>query len=92
MFRDEGLTHETSALKLFTVATTVSLEYYPLRSFVPYPIYHFVFSSQHRNESLSVSLSQAHKKKSLMRATSKLLKTSNKGTAGNLVLTTTLKT
>ena len=63
MFRDEGITHETSALKLFTVATTVSLEYYPLRSFVPYPIYHFVFSSQHRNESLSVSLSQAHKKK-----------------------------
>ena len=92
MFRDEWITHKTSALKLFTVATTVSLEYYPLRSFVPYPIYHFVFSSQHRNESLSVSLSQAHKKKSLMRATSKLLKTSNKGTAGNLVLTTTLKT
>ena len=28
-FRDEGLKHETSALKLFTVATTVSLEYYP---------------------------------------------------------------
>ena len=92
MFRDEGLTHETSALKLFTVATTVSLEYYPLRSFVPYPTYHFVFSSQHHNESLSVSLLQAHKKKSLMRATSKLLKISNKGTAGNLVLTTKLKT
>ena len=29
VFRDVGLTHETSALKLFTVATTVSLEYYP---------------------------------------------------------------
>ena len=28
-FRDEGLKHETSALKLFTVAITVSLEYYP---------------------------------------------------------------
>ena len=90
MFRDEGLTHETSALKLFTVATTVSLEYYPLRSFVPYPIYHFVFSSRNHNESLSVY--RKHVKKNLMRATSKLLKTSNKGTAGNLVLTTTLKT
>ena len=63
MFRDEGITHETSALKLFTVATTVSLEYYPLRSFVPYPTYYFVFSSHNHNESLSVSLSQAHKKK-----------------------------
>ena len=29
VFRDEGLTHETSALKIFAVATTVSLEYYP---------------------------------------------------------------
>ena len=90
MFRDEGLTHETSALKLFTVATTVSLEYYPLRSFVPYPIYHFVFISHNHNENLSVY--RKHVKKNLMRATSKLLKTSNKGTAGNLVLTTTLKT
>ena len=63
VFRDVGLTHETSALKLFTVATTVSLEYYPLRSFVPYPTYHFVFRSHNHNESFSVILSQAHKEK-----------------------------
>ena len=62
-FRDEGLKHETSALKLFTVATTVSLEYYPLHSFVPYLTYYFVFSSHNHNESLSVRLSQAHKKR-----------------------------
>ena len=39
-FRDEGLKHETSALKLFTVTTTVSLENYPLYSFVPDPTYY----------------------------------------------------
>ena len=58
MFRDE-----TSVLKLFTVATTVSLEYYPIYSFVPYLTYHFVFRSHDHNNRLSVSLSQAHKKK-----------------------------
>ena len=51
-FRDEGLTHET-----------VSLEYYPLHSFVPYLTYYFVFRSHNHNESLSVRLSQAHNKR-----------------------------
>ena len=55
VFRDVGLTHETSALKLFMVATTVSLEYYTLHSFVPYPTYHFVFRSHSHNENLSLA-------------------------------------
>ena len=44
-FRDEGLKHETSALKLFTVATTVSLEYYPFIHL--YLILHIILWSDH---------------------------------------------
>ena len=69
-FRDEGLKHETSALKLFTVTTTVSLENYPLYSFVPDPTYYLC--SAH---TIALKASQSiHrkpvKKKSLMRGLS----------------------
>ena len=90
MFRDEGITHETSALKLFTVATTVSLEYYPPPFICTLPYLIILCSAHTITMKASQLVYSKHIKKSLMRATSKLLKISNKGTAGNLVLTTKL--
>ena len=69
-FRDEGLKHETSALKLFAVNTTVSLENYPLYSFFPYPTYHLC-SAHTIAKKASQSIYLKHvKKKSLMRGLS----------------------
>ena len=82
-FRDEGLKHETSALKLLTVATTVSLEYYPFIHL--YLILPIILWSDHTMKA-SQFVYRKRIKEGLMRATSKLLKTSNKGTLGKILL------
>ena len=84
-FRDEGLKHETSALKLFTVATTVSLEYYPfIHLYLILPI--ILWSDHTTTMKASQFVYRKRIKEGLMRATSKLLKTSNKGTLGKILL------